>query len=75
MIVTITVKWTRRTQPNPKAAAAVRRDPDRDGWELCRVVIFETLRRFPDAIEAVREALAQNRERIERECRNLASPV
>ncbi len=70
MIVTITVKWTRRTTPNPKAAAAANPDRDRDGWELCRVVIFETLRRFPDAIEAVREALAESRDRIERTIRN-----
>ena len=66
MIVTIIVKWTRRTTPNPKAAAAAKPDRDRDGWFLCRAVIFETLNRFPEAVVAVREALARNRDRIER---------
>ena len=70
MIVTLTVKWTRRTKPrdNPASAAS---DYEREyrEWTATRGVILGVLDRFPETLAAVRQALWDFRDRIERQTR------
>ena len=55
MIVTITVKWSRRTKP--RAEAAANSPQTLDEWVYTRAIILRTLRRYPEALQNVRDAL------------------
>ena len=69
MIVTLTIKWKRRTKPRAKTAAAS--DPEREyrEWTATRGVILRVLDRFPETLAAVRQALHDYRDLIERQSR------
>jgi hypothetical protein len=54
VIITLTVRWTRRTKP--RAAAATK--TAHQEWVRTRDIILKVVRRFPEVIGAVREALA-----------------
>ena len=69
MIVTITVKWKRRTKPNTTANNAS--DPERDHreWITTRGIILRVLDHFPDTLNAVRQALIEHDEQWQRQTR------
>ncbi len=60
------VTGTYDTVWTPRQEAAQTKTTERDAsgvelWEYSRAIIFETLREFPAALEAVRSALVKNR--------------
>ena len=69
MIVTLTIKWKRRTKPRAKTTPAA--DPEREHreWVATRGVILRVLNRFPETLVAVRQALDEYRDQIERQSR------